>query len=442
MSIICWSWFSRYTRTGWRKHLKGADVPVVSVVIPVYNVEKWLPACLDSVLTQTLEDIEVICVNDCSPDGCADILAGYAARDPRVRVIALDRNSGQGVARNVGFEASSGRYVYFLDSDDMVVPHALEELARRADDDQLDGVFFDSTVLYDSPDLAKRYSSESLYYQGNYSTSVQSGTFFFEQSMNQREYSCLLARQFWRREFLDANDLMLPEWISHEDEAFTFEAMALAKRTALVRKPFYIRRLREGSVTTGGYEIESMVGSFCSYCRIIRFMHEHGIASIAADRNAARLYCLFLSLYERFSHDGIDIDALFAKKECHREFLFFRKEQIAYGYYGYVSPRALSKARAAEKVYLFGAGRIAADITDYFAERGIAIEGYLVTRADENPAVLRGHYVCALQDFPCDPHALVVIAVADRYRAGIEESLESAGWNYVYCRSGGEDVRG
>ena len=84
-------------------------MPDVSVIIPVYDVEQWLPACIDSVLAQTLQDYEVICVNDCSPDNCAAILAEYAARDSRIHVINLEKNGGQGIARNVGFEASTGR---------------------------------------------------------------------------------------------------------------------------------------------------------------------------------------------------------------------------------------------------------------------------------------------------------------------------------------------
>ena len=162
----------------------------VSVVIPVFDVERWLPACLDSVLAQTLEDIEVICVDDCSPDGCAAILEGYAERDPRVRVITLETNSGQGVARNIGLGASKGKYVYFLDSDDMVEPKALEELVARADEDHLDGVFFDSKAVYDSPELAQRYSSYPAVHAGTYPAGTMCGLDLFEAFMAQRDWTC------------------------------------------------------------------------------------------------------------------------------------------------------------------------------------------------------------------------------------------------------------
>ena len=102
-------------------------MPRVSVVIPVYKVEKYLPACLDSVLSQSLQDIEVICIDDASPDRCPEMLDEYAGKDARVRVLHLPENHQQGYGRNRGTEMAKGKYVYFLDSDDMITPEAMEE---------------------------------------------------------------------------------------------------------------------------------------------------------------------------------------------------------------------------------------------------------------------------------------------------------------------------
>ncbi len=99
--------------------------PVISVIIPVYNVEKYLSRCLDSVLNQTFSDWEAICVDDGSPDNSAKILAKYARRDSRFRVIHKD-NGGLSDARNVGVAAARGDYVLFLDSDDFIHPQTLE----------------------------------------------------------------------------------------------------------------------------------------------------------------------------------------------------------------------------------------------------------------------------------------------------------------------------
>ena len=99
-------------------------MPKVSVLVPVYNTEKYLPACLDSVLDQSLRDLEIICVDDCSPDRCGEIIDEYAARDARVKTIHLQENRRQGYGRNLGMNRATGKYLYFLDSDDTIVPTA------------------------------------------------------------------------------------------------------------------------------------------------------------------------------------------------------------------------------------------------------------------------------------------------------------------------------
>ena len=91
--------------------------PVVSLIVPVYKSEATLGACLDSLLAQTEADIEIVCVNDGSPDNCAGILESYAARDARIRVIAQE-NQGLSAARNAGMDVARGRIIDFVDSDD------------------------------------------------------------------------------------------------------------------------------------------------------------------------------------------------------------------------------------------------------------------------------------------------------------------------------------
>lgn len=104
----------------------------VSIIIPVYNVEKYLRTTLDCLLNQTLKDIEVICVNDCSKDGSLEILNEYSAKDDRVKVIDLKENVGAAVARNKGLEVAKGEYLGFVDSDDEIDLNFYEELYKKA----------------------------------------------------------------------------------------------------------------------------------------------------------------------------------------------------------------------------------------------------------------------------------------------------------------------
>jgi glycosyltransferase involved in cell wall biosynthesis len=102
---------------------------MISVIVPIYKVENYLPACLDSILNSTYKDIEVILVDDGSPDGCGAICDRYAEKDSRVRVIHQP-NQGVSAARNAGLDAAKGEYIAFVDSDDVIHPQMMETLLK------------------------------------------------------------------------------------------------------------------------------------------------------------------------------------------------------------------------------------------------------------------------------------------------------------------------
>ena len=109
---------------------------MISIIIPVYNVEKFLPQCLDSLVNQTYRDIEIICVNDGSTDGSMEILQGYAEKDERIKIISRE-NRGVSESRNEGIEHASGEWLMFVDSDDWLEPNCCERIMSRNEDDDL-----------------------------------------------------------------------------------------------------------------------------------------------------------------------------------------------------------------------------------------------------------------------------------------------------------------
>ena len=129
---------------------KGSVMPKISVIIPVYNVEQYLPQCLDSLKNQILSDLEFICINDGSVDGSLDILQAYAAEDHRF-VIINQKNRGQGYARNKGLEAASGEYIGFVDPDDWVEPDMYEQMYNLAEKYNADTVECNYEHYIESP---------------------------------------------------------------------------------------------------------------------------------------------------------------------------------------------------------------------------------------------------------------------------------------------------
>ncbi len=120
--------------------------PKISVIIPIYNVEKYLRECLDSVINQTLKEIEIICVDDGSTDNSGKIIDEYARKDKRIKVVHK-KNEGAGIARNIGIKIATGKYLSLIDSDDTYNLQMLNKLYNRAEQDQLDIVVCRSQAI-------------------------------------------------------------------------------------------------------------------------------------------------------------------------------------------------------------------------------------------------------------------------------------------------------
>ncbi len=125
----------------------GANIPLLSIIVPVYNVEKYLRRCLDSLVNQTLKDIEIIVVNDASPDNSEDIVLEYAAKDSRIVYIKHEENKRQGAARNTGIKAARGQYITFVDSDDYVDSDLYHTVIRAFQKTKTNVVIFPTYVF-------------------------------------------------------------------------------------------------------------------------------------------------------------------------------------------------------------------------------------------------------------------------------------------------------
>ena len=412
-------------------------MPKVSVVIPVYNVEPWLPACLDSVLAQTLKDIEIICIDDASPDGCPAILDAYAARHPNLRAVHLEKNRRQGFGRNRGMDLASGEYIYFLDSDDMIAPEALEELCRAADADRLDGVFFDSTRICEDPALERYALSYQERWTGAYPEGVMKGADFFGALMGNGEWTCYVQREFWRLDFLRREGVRFPDDVEHEDELFAFEAILLARRVRYLRRPYFLRRYREHSVMTTPPTARNFHGYFMNFVLMAEFLRERGITSVEARTNVARMYERMTRFYAELSGKE-DLTGWF-KPEQLPFYRFFAASQDAPLYYRQLRPGLEERLRAYGEIQIYGAGAVARTACRALALRGFAVEGFVVTDRAGNPDVLEGRRVRTVDELRPGPGRVLLTAMTRRYEDEVWDRLRGAGWDLLSFRGRGDD---
>ena len=410
-------------------------MPEVSVVVPVYNVEKYLRACLDSILTQTLRDIEIIAIDDHSPDHCGEILDMYSLIDERIKVFHLPENRHQGYGRNFGIDHALGKYIYLIDSDDMLEKNALQILYETAEKDALDGIMFDSSVIYENSGLEKKFLSYPGILNGNYENRIFSGADFFDELVQNDDWTCYIQRQFWKRNYLVSNCIRFPEGSEHEDEVFSFKAFLLAKRMRHLSEKFFIRRFREDSVMTRPVSPKDFYGYLVCFYEMTKFVNRYGVKNKSTDYVIGRLFFLVREYYEKFKNQ-CDLKSYIRREEIKDLFEMYEAVLDADEafYRGYVSG-CISEAKSHKSVYLYGAGLIAKRVYQGLAANGVAIEGFIVSAAAGNPEALYGRRVIPIDDFsPAESDVIVIISVTIGYWKEIENLLKSKGIPYAFYK--------
>ena len=385
--------------------------PKVSVIIPVYNTDKYLPACLDSVLNQTLRNIEVICVDDLSTDRSGEILDERAALDDRMTTIHLPQNQRQGHARNCGLERAIGKYVYFLDSDDMIEPETLEELSDLADRDSLDAIFFDNKEKYESEELKKIYVPPFSLREGKYRDEVVTGNELMEEFLRQNEWTCYPQRIFWRREFLQQNGIRYKEGCEHEDEFFAFAGILTAKRVRYVRKQYFTLRIRPNSVMTSPKSPKNFHGYLMNFYYMTEFIAEHGLQSYGAETGVAIMFNCVMTLYEALK-DKYNLEESFLKepdKTIYRHFIGYVR--LIYGENGIyaMAPEKLEEIRKYRIAYVYGVDKYAREACKKLECRNVLVGGFLTSEAENAPSVVMGRSVLGLNDAEIPDDAVVVV---------------------------------
>jgi glycosyltransferase involved in cell wall biosynthesis len=216
----------------------GAEpAPLISVVVPVYGTEAYLPQCLDSILAQTHANLEVLCVDDCSPGNAAEIIRDYAGRDARVRLISHAENQGLGSARNTGIRAARGALIGFVDSDDWLEPEMYARLLELMERAQADIVQCSAARMSEGRNIGSYPVSGGTRTRYTIHSMFGEGPTFVGAAWNKLYKTSL---------FLD-NDIFYPD-ILFEDVATTPRLVHCAKRIASLPESYLNYRYRDDSI--------------------------------------------------------------------------------------------------------------------------------------------------------------------------------------------------
>lgn len=237
----------------------------ISVIIPVYNTEKYLKECIDSILNQTLDLYEIIIVNDGSTDGSLKLINEYGERYSNIQIISQD-NCGLGAARNLGLKMAEGEYVYFIDSDDILEKNALEYCYNLLSQNKLDMLVFESDIFGDIED---KNNEQYLFHKRiNRIGEILNGVDFIKE--NYCNISLLnIPFTLYLREFLIRNKLFFLERTIYEDVDFYHRTIGCNPKMMIIDNVFYHRRYRLNSIVTSEITELSIINKINIYNSVI-----------------------------------------------------------------------------------------------------------------------------------------------------------------------------
>lgn len=270
---------------------------LISVIVPIYNVEKYIGKCLTSIQNQTYTNIEIICVDDGSPDRSMEICEAVAAKDSRIQIIKKDKNSGQSVTRNIGMKAARGEYISFVDSDDWIAPNHIEilyELIEKNDADIAQGSFLKTAIEMDV-----RTEPDSPHVICMSGKNALEKMFLADIVQPDVEFT-IVCNKLFRRSLI--RGIRFPEGKIYEDQFFAAVSFYHCKKViATDRKTYYYRKNKAGT-TWQDYKVklQDEVEMHEGLIKYFEDKGEHRVSNICS----ARCMPLAIGHYDKADYFG------------------------------------------------------------------------------------------------------------------------------------------
>ena len=272
----------------------------ISVIMPCYNTEQYVEETLKSVLNQSFKDYEIICLNDGSTDGTLEILKRYQQSYPNIRVISSE-NHGSAYQRNTGVQCAQGKYIYYMDSDDLLKENCLETLYQYAEADNLDVVYFEADSFYETKEIEEAFPQFlTLYHRHKEYDGIYDGRNLYIQMENAGDIKMSVGLQFTRRQFLQDNNIKFDTERYFEDNLYTVKVTLKAGKARCVRDNLYLRRVRANSIMTTS-ENKTRFESYLEVVRgLMQILEEEKQDFVLQEAIYKRIRGTFINVYKDY----------------------------------------------------------------------------------------------------------------------------------------------
>lgn len=397
----------------------------VSVIIPIYNVEMYLERCLKSVISQSLKNIEIICVDDCSTDNSHNILVDLAEADSRIKIIKNEHNMGLSETRNNGIRVATGKYIFFLDSDDFININALQELYRLINSEDIDVLFFGyNEHVVDCEDIIEHNRI-------NFFPRVLTGKEFFVDCYEKGIVLCTSWAAIYKRQFILEKNLMFKKDILHEDSLFYFEVLTNAERVSSIAGRYYEYMRRRESITLSDENIQKKLRS---HCYIINFIIKN--TECTADFRLIKAVSMYINNIYKIVYENYKNIKFFDFNDIlihYRDYMMLRGVSCVFynGFFGYKLPlNVVQDIKKADTVVIYGAGKVGQGLLELLREYDIYVDCFAVTKKDCNDYVSEIK-VYQLDELKDKKKTLILIAVATGTAKEMYENAKRLGFNNI-----------
>lgn len=405
----------------------------ISVIVTVYNIERYIGECLDSVLNQEFTPIEVICVDDASSDKSYQILKEYEKKDKRVRIICNEVNLGQASSRNRGCRKATGEYLYIMDGDDLIKEGALKRLYECANAENLDILTFAAESFPDNQKMELRCKKqEGLYIRKHTNTYCVAGAELFAEMVGNGDGHGNVCLQFINRKFFEDNQLYWIEGLRYsEDDPFTMYMKA--KRAKCIPDILYMRRVRENSMITSPMKLCHLESTVIQFAHDLTVWQESMLPqelNSKIEKHFIGMHNFIISLCDILGDESGEMPMLenYPMAKYIYNYFIQNKPTICKN----LTKQVMQDLLSYKNVIVYGAGQMATVTIKFLENNGICDYFIAVTEKKDNESSLRGREIYSIDELVnFRNESIVIIATLQRHYEAIAEKLKSLGFKDI-----------
>ncbi|GFI50123.1 putative glycosyltransferase EpsJ [Lachnospiraceae bacterium] len=399
-------------------------IPDISVIVIVYNIEKYIGECLECILSQEGPSLECICIDDASTDESYLVLEKYAKKDKRIKIIRNEKNMGQSSSRNKGFRYATGEYLYCIDGDDFLVSGTLKRLYSCAKENHLDLLGFSANSFFEDDDM-RRFGEEGEYdRKGSYLDVKRGVEVFGDLITNGDRVNANIVLYFYRRDYFEANNLYAVEELRYADDSMFAMYMA-AKRVMCIPDRLYMRRYRQGSTCTSAMKkcyLESLIVLFLHELQVWDSYNFDTLLNEKIERYFNNRLIEIKGFFKIFQNDSSDTPLLNKYKMAKYFYKYFIGDEPLCK--KCLTKEELQRVKEADTVILYGAGFIAGEVAKTLEYNGIEDYNVVVTDRGKEHARFRGKEIFSINELECQKeNSVVVVAMSQKNYNMIMETL-------------------